>query len=62
MIEESMQEQEEFPESKPAEKERLTDRILTRKITLKGITFQMVDFYSLPFYIGIFDQMEVNAD
>ena len=43
MIEENMQEQEEFPESKPAEKERLTDRVLTRKITLKGITFQMVD-------------------
>mgnify|MGYP007011799162 CR=1 FL=1 len=43
MIEENVQEQEEFPESKPAEKERFTDRVLTRKLTLKGITFQMVD-------------------
>ena len=43
MIEENVQEQEEFPESKPAEKERFTDRVLTREVTLKGITFQMVD-------------------
>ena len=37
MIEENVQEQEEFPESKPAEKERFTDRVLTRKLTLKDV-------------------------
>ena len=42
MIEENVQEQEEFPESRPAEKERFIDRVLTREVTLKGITFQMV--------------------
>ena len=43
MKEEKLQEQEEILEDKPAEKERLTDRILTGEVTLKGICFQMVD-------------------
>ena len=56
MIEENVQEQEEFPESKPAEKDQgghpEGDHLSDGRYS----------FYSLPFYIGISDQMEVNAD
>ena len=51
MIEENVQEQEEFPESKPAEKERFTDRLLTREVTMKGINFQMYIFFLQPAFL-----------
>ena len=60
MIEENVQEQEEFPESRPAEKGRFTDRVGHPEGD--HLSDGRYSFYSLPFYIGISDQMEVNAD